>query len=51
MTGWYDDDKADFNWGNLVAQTGLNYKFKPEMSAEFTAAYRCVTFALRSMNA
>ena len=39
QTGWYDDDKADFNWGNLVAQTGLNYKFKPEMSAEFTAAY------------
>lgn len=32
QTGWYDDDKADFNWGNLVAQTGLNYKFKDRKS-------------------
>lgn len=37
--GWYDADKADFHWGNMVAQTGLNYRFSPEMSAEFTAAY------------
>lgn len=37
--GWYDDDKIDFSWGNIVAQTGLNYKIKPTMSAEFTAAY------------
>ena len=39
QSGWYDDYKADFHWGNLVAQTGLNYKFKPELSSEFTAAY------------
>ncbi len=39
QSGWYDDDKADFHWGNLVAQAGLNYKIKPEMTAEFTAAY------------
>ena len=39
QSGWYDDYKADFHWGNLVVQTGLNYKFKPELSSEFTAAY------------
>ena len=38
-SGWYDDDKADFHWGNLVAQTGLNYSLTPSLSAEFTAAY------------
>lgn len=38
-SGWYYDDKTDFHWGNLVAQAGLNYKFTPSLSAEFTAAY------------
>lgn len=38
-SGWYDDDRADFHWGNLVAQTGLNYRLNPSLSAEFTAAY------------
>lgn len=37
--GWYDDDKADFHWGNLVAQAGLNYRHSPAMTAEFTGAY------------
>lgn len=37
--GWYDDERADFHWGNLVAQSGLNYQFTPSISAEFTAAY------------
>lgn len=37
--GWYDDEKFDLHWGNLVAQTGLNYRFNTELSAEFTAAY------------
>lgn len=37
--GYYSDDRTDFHWGNLVAQTGLNYRFNPEMAAEFTAAY------------
>ena len=37
--GWYDDDKADFHWGNLVVQMGLNHRLNPLMSAEFTAAY------------
>lgn len=36
---WYDDDKDDFHWGNLVAQTGLNYKLNRSLTAEFTAAY------------
>lgn len=38
-SGWYDDGRADFHWGNLVAQTGLNYRLNSSMSAEFTAAY------------
>ncbi len=37
--GWYEDYKADFHWGNLVAQTGLNYRFGPSLASEFTAAY------------
>ncbi len=37
--GWYDDGRADFHWGNLVSQTGLNYRLNSSMSAEFTAAY------------
>lgn len=28
-----------FHWGNLVAQTGLNYRINQAMTAEFTAAY------------
>lgn len=27
------------HWGNLVAQTGLNYRLYPTLSGEFTAAY------------
>lgn len=38
-SGWYEDDKVDFHWGNLVAQTGLNYRINSKMTAEFTAAY------------
>lgn len=37
--GWYEDDRYDMHWGNLVAQTGLNYRLRPALSAEFTAAY------------
>lgn len=36
---WYEDDKFDMHWGNLVAQTGFNYRIRPTLSAEFTAAY------------
>lgn len=34
-----DDDKYHMRWGNMVAQTGLNYRFSPSTTAEFTAAY------------
>lgn len=37
--GSYNDDKQNLDWGNLVAQTGLNYKVNPTLTAEFTAAY------------
>ena len=37
--GWSDDDRADFHWGNFVAQTGLDYRISRSVSAEFTAAY------------
>lgn len=36
---WYSNDKYVFNWGNLVAQAGLNQRFSDDMTAEFTAAY------------
>ncbi len=38
-TRYYEKDHYDFNWGNLVVQTGINYRFNPSMSSEFTAAY------------
>lgn len=37
--GFYYDDRQDLNWGNIVAQTGLNYRPRQNLSAEFTAAY------------
>lgn len=37
--GWYDDDHYDMHWGNLVAQAGFNYRLKPTLTGEFTAAY------------
>lgn len=37
--GWSDDDRADFHWGNLVAQTGLDYIVSQSLSVEFAAAY------------
>ncbi len=46
--GWYDDYKTDLHWGNFVAQTGVNYRFTPAMSAEFTAAYTRYFSGLRS---
>lgn len=36
---WYEDEIAKMNWGNIVAQAGLNYRLRPLMTAEFTAAY------------
>ena len=37
--GTFDDDRFDLHWGNLLAQAGLNYRFKDNLSSEFTAAY------------
>ncbi|MDE5786172.1 MAG: TonB-dependent receptor, partial [Duncaniella sp.] len=36
---WYENDRFDLHWGNIVAQAGFNYRLRPHMSAEFTAAY------------
>lgn len=37
--GWFEDDRFDMHWGNLLAQAGLNYRLNQSVSAEFTAAY------------
>lgn len=34
-----ESDKYDLNWGNLIVQGGVNYKIRPHLSSEFTAAY------------
>lgn len=39
VNGSVSDNKCTFNWGNFVAQTGLNYRLHDDLSAEFTAAY------------
>lgn len=39
IVGTMEDDKYDIQWGNFVAQSGINYRFNTELSAEFTAAY------------
>lgn len=38
-SGSFYDDRFDMHWGNLLAQTGLNYRFNDNLSSEFTAAY------------
>ncbi len=37
--GYYSDEIHDFKWGNILAQTGINYKFNDLLSGEFSAAY------------
>lgn len=37
--GWYEDEKFDLHWGNLIVQTGVNYRIDPQTTSEFTAAY------------
>lgn len=46
-SGWYDDDKLKMHWGNLVVQAGLNYRIKPSLTAEFTAAFTRFFSAIR----
>lgn len=45
---WYDESNANFNWGNLVAQAGLNYRISPYVSSEFTLAYNNFFSRLRT---
>lgn len=37
--GTYYEELHDFNWGNILAQAGVNYKFSDPLSGEFSAAY------------
>lgn len=37
--GYGEKDKYDFHWGNLVVQTGMNYRFNSNLSTEITAAF------------
>ncbi len=37
--GWWEKDRYDFDWGNLLVQGGANYRINDGMTAEFTAAY------------
>lgn len=39
FNGSVEHDKYNYHWGNIVAQTGLNWRISPCISAEFTAAY------------
>lgn len=36
---WYENDRYDMHWGNMVVQAGMNYCMRPGLTAEFTAAY------------
>lgn len=36
---WFDSSKINLNWGNLIIQTGLNYKMSSTLFSEFTLAY------------
>lgn len=39
FSGFVSDDNSNLHWGNFMAQTGLNYRLKANLSAEFIAAY------------
>ncbi len=36
---WLEDEKFNLKWGNILAQTGFNYKLNTTLTGEFTAAY------------
>ena len=36
---WSDNSKINLNWGNLIIQSGLNYRMSSSLSSEFTLAY------------
>ncbi len=37
--GYYYEELHDFNWGNILAQAGVNYKLSDVLAGEFSAAY------------
>ena len=37
--GYWSDLKYDFNWGNILAQTGVNWRISPTLKSQFSAAY------------
>ncbi len=37
--GFYYEEAHKFNWGNVLANAGVNYKFSDFLSGEFSAAY------------
>lgn len=37
--GWMEKDKYDMQWGNILAQAGLNYRINHNLTTELTAAY------------
>lgn len=38
-TGWYERDHYNFNWGNLLIQSGMNWRLNQNLTAEFNAAF------------
>lgn len=46
--GYFYEEKNDFHWGNIVAQTGLVHRMRPNHSAEFTLAYTRYFSSLRT---
>lgn len=36
---WADNSKINLNWGNLIIQSGLNYRISSTLSSDFTLAY------------
>lgn len=36
---WRSDDRYDMSWGNALVQAGLDYRFTPALTAEFSAAF------------
>lgn len=36
---YWSDLKYDFNWGNILAQTGVDWRISPTLSSQFSAAY------------
>lgn len=37
--GWFESDKYNLDWGNIVVQAGLDWRINEDITSEFTAAY------------